>query len=151
MGMTTVDFGWALTGYLVLSLIILLATSFTTLGWIIHGLILLPIFSIVLVVWWLIASQTRTSRVRVRWWTWALVLLLQVATILVSPGNCYGWSQGKGCYSNLQILMGRAPRTGPAEASPWKPIASHVHSVALAYAACVVLAVSSTSIRGPAE
>lgn len=79
--MTTVDFGWALTDYLFVSLVLLFATSFTTFGWIIHGLILLPIFSIVLV--------------------------LPVATIRVSP---------------------------------------NVHTVALAYAASVVVAVASTAI-----
>lgn len=147
--MTTIAFGWALTAYLLISLIVLFATSFTTLGWIIHGLILLPIFLIVLVVWWLIAGQTRASRVRIRSWTWAIVLLLQVATILVSPGNCYGWSQGKSCYSNLQILMNQAPATGPGKMAPWTSIGSHVHTVALAYAGSVVLAVASTSIRSP--
>ncbi|AFY29467.1 hypothetical protein [Cyanobium gracile] len=94
--MTTVDFGWALTGYLFVSLVLLFASSFTTLGWImiIHGLILMPIFFIVLV--------------------------LRLATILVSPGNSYGWSQGKGCYSNVQIVTGRAPATGPGTIPAWK-------------------------------
>lgn len=144
--MTTVDFGWALTGYLFVSLVLLFATSFTTLGWIIHGLILLPIFSIVVIVWWWIAGQNPAGRVRVRYWIWAIVLVLQVATILVSPGNCYGWNQGKSCYSNLQIVMGRAPATGPGTTPAWKPLASNVHTVALAYAVSVVVAVASTSI-----
>jgi hypothetical protein len=144
--MTTVDFGFLLTGYCLLSLVLFLATSFTTLGWIIHGFILIPLYGLVVLIWWLVAAQIPARTVRLRRGLWAVVLVLQLATILASPGNCYAWKQGNRCYSNLQVLMGRAPAGGSSRAPHWSLVENNFHTMALAYGASVVLAVSCTSV-----
>jgi hypothetical protein len=147
MNIAMVELGWVLTGYIFVSFILFLITSFTTLGWIIYGLMLLPIYSIILLVWWLIVWQNHTKRARIRYWIWVIVLVLQVLTILASPGNCYGWSQGASCYSNLQIFLGHAPRNGSSNIPHWKPVENNFHTLVLAYGVSVVVALSGTSIE----
>lgn len=142
-----VKLGWALTVYIFVSFILFLITSFTSLGWITYGLMLLPIYAIILLVWWLIVWQNHTRGARIRYWIWSIVLVLQVATILASPGNCYGWSQGANCYSNLQMFLGNVPRNEPSKISHWKPIENNFPTLILAYGLSVAVALLSTSIE----
>jgi hypothetical protein len=145
--MTKLDFAWALTGYVLVSFVLFLATSFTTLGWILYVLILLPIYAVIVLARWLSLGRNHGDRVRTRIWIWPVVLVLQVAVLLTSPGNCYGWSQGDRCYSNLQIVMGQAPRSGPSKLARWKPVENSFHLFILAYGASLALAVSLTGAR----
>ncbi|PZU95669.1 MAG: hypothetical protein DCE90_12095 [Pseudanabaena sp.] len=142
-----VKLGWALTVYIFVSFILFLITSFTSLGWITYGLMLLPIYAIILLVWWLIVWQNRTREARIKYWSWSIALVLQVATMLASPGNCYGWSQGASCYSNLQIFLENLPRNEPINIPHWKSVENNFPRLVLAYGLSVAVALLSTSIE----
>ncbi|WP_071527308.1 hypothetical protein [Nodosilinea nodulosa] len=142
-----VKLGWAVTIYIFVSFFLFLMTSFTSLGWIVYGLIILPIYAAILLVWWLMVWQNPTKGVRIRYWIWSIVLVLQVSTILASPGNCYGWTQGANCYSNLQIFLGDVPRSGSSNIPHWKPLENNFPVLALAYGVSLVVALSFIIIK----
>uniref|UniRef100_B8HTT9 Uncharacterized protein n=1 Tax=Cyanothece sp. (strain PCC 7425 / ATCC 29141) TaxID=395961 RepID=B8HTT9_CYAP4 len=143
--MPLINLSWVFTAYLCLSFLIFLATSNTMLGWILYLFLLLPFFGFILLVWWLFAWQNRNKTARVKFWVWSIVLGLQVATIVVSPGNCYGFSQGNTCYSNFQILAGQAPPSGPSDAPHWKPIEDAFPGLLMAYGVAVLVGMVSTA------
>jgi len=134
-----VKLGWALTAYLFLSFILFLSASNTIAGGIIYLFILLPFYGIVLLGAWLFIGRNRTKTARIKYRIWIIVLALQVATILVSPGDCYGFKQGDRCYSNLQILI--SGRNLPH----WKLVEDAFLGFVLAYGVAVVVALFSTS------
>jgi len=138
--------GLVLTAYIFLSLILFLTTSFTITGWIVYGLLLLPFYATILLVSWLMIWQNRTKAARIKYWIWSIVLVLQVATILASPGNCYGVKHGASCYSNIQILLGNVPRNGFSNIPHWKQIEDAFSGLLLAYGASVVVGLATTSI-----
>lgn len=145
--MTMLDLGWIFTLYVFFSLALFFATSFTILGWIIYGLFLLPAYAIILLVWWLVVWENRDRKARLRPWLWVIVLLLQAAAILASPGHCYGWKQGSRCYSNLQVLVGHAPRGGGSAKIPhWTVVEDNFHTLVLAYGASLAVALAGTSM-----
>ncbi|MBW4622630.1 MAG: hypothetical protein KME17_25145 [Cyanosarcina radialis HA8281-LM2] len=141
-----VKLGWALTVYLGLSFVLFLATSNTIIGWIIYLFLLLPFYGIILLWWWFFVWQNRTKTARIKYWMWVLVLALQVTTILSSPGNCYRVKQGDRCYSNLQILLGNVPITGPGNSPHWNLIEDAFLGLVIAYGVALVVALLITSV-----
>jgi hypothetical protein len=142
-----IKLGQVLTVYIFLSFILFLTTSFTITGWIIYGILLLPFYATILLVSWLTVWQNRTKTAQIKYWIWGIVLVLQVATILASSGNCYGVKQGARCYSNIQILLGNVPRNGSSNLPHWQQIEDAFPKLLLAYGASVVVALATTSIR----
>lgn len=143
-----VKFGWAVTVYLVLSFILFLTTSFTMMGWIIYLFLLLPIYSIILLGLCFFVWRNRSKSIQVKCWIWQIVLVLQLATIIVSPGNCYGFTQGDRCYSHLQILAGGAPNQG-FSATPiphWKIVEDSFLGVTVAYGVALTIGIFSSSL-----
>jgi hypothetical protein len=91
--------------YAIVSLIVYLTTSFSALAGIIAFFSLIPFYG-VCVIWMLIAAiKKRNAKVRYYKAFIPLILIIQAAKILSSPASCYGWSQGKSCYSLLQFLL----------------------------------------------
>jgi hypothetical protein len=134
-----INLGWALTGYFCLSFVLFLALSNTIAGGIFYIFLLLPFYALVLLFWWIYVWSNRTRSARPKYWTWILVLVLQIATILTSPGNCYMFKQGANCYSNLQVIFGGVPRIGPSSAPHWKAAEDAFIVSLVAYGAAVVL------------
>ncbi len=138
-----VKFGWSLTAYLCLSALLFLITSNTLLGGIVYIFFILPIFAVLGLGWWIVVWRNPQGRVRLKYWLWAIVLGLQVVTIAVSPGNCFGVKQGDRCYSNLQIVLTNLERNGPNQAEHWPLVEDAFPGFALAYTVALVVAVSS--------
>jgi hypothetical protein len=141
-----VKLGWALTVYLFLSFALFLTTSNTIGGWIIYLFLLLPFYGIVLLGWWFFVLQNSTKTAKIKYWIWSIILVLQIATILTSPGNCFGIKQGNRCYSNLQILLGDVPSTGPSSSPHWNEVEDAFLGLLAAYGVALVVGLSRTSV-----
>ena len=131
--------GLLLTAYCGLSLVLFFLASNTIIGWIIYFVLLLPFYGLVLLGGWIFVwiNRRRTARLS---WLWALVLALQVAVLLTSPGNCYGSKQGDRCYSNLQVLFGNVARTGYHDVPHWRLAEDAFPGLVAAYDASMILA-----------
>uniref|UniRef100_B8HZP3 Uncharacterized protein n=1 Tax=Cyanothece sp. (strain PCC 7425 / ATCC 29141) TaxID=395961 RepID=B8HZP3_CYAP4 len=134
------QYGLAVTAYFGLSYVLFLSTSNTIVGGIVYLFLLLPFYATVLLILWIIVLQNRNKKVQIKKWIWGCVLLLQIITILVSPGNCFQAKEGSPCYSNLQILIGNAPRTGPGKVSHWTFVENAFPGLVFAYSVAVALA-----------
>lgn len=141
-----IKLGWALTVYLGLSFMVFLVMSNTINGWIIYFLLLLPFYGIVLLGWWIFIWRNHTKIARIKYWILSIVLVLQVATIVTSPGNCYGVKQGARCYSNLQILIGNVPSTGPSNSVHWNLVEDGWMGILAAYGVAFAIGLLSTSV-----
>jgi hypothetical protein len=91
--------------YILASLIIYLTTSFSSLAWIIAFLTLLPFYGICVIL--IICTTVKNRNATVQYSKKLLfpILIFQSIKILFSPASCYGWSQGKSCYSLIQKLL----------------------------------------------
>lgn len=134
--------GWALTIYFCLSAILFLATSNTISAGIIYVFLLFPYYAIVLFSWWIFVYENRTRTIRIKYWVWSVVLVLQVLTILISPGNCYQVKGGNRCYSNLQILLTDVPRFGASDTSHWVLAENAFFVLVAAYGVAVLVGLS---------
>ncbi len=141
-----IKLGWALTVYLCLSFALFITTSNTILGGIVYLFLLLPFYGIVLVGWWSFVWQNRTETAKIKYWIGGIVLVLQVATILASPGNCFGVKQGNRCYSNLQILLSDVPSTGSSSSPHWNQVEDAFLGLLAAYGVALVVGLSRTSV-----
>ncbi|NJK52010.1 MAG: hypothetical protein HC936_02840 [Leptolyngbyaceae cyanobacterium SU_3_3] len=139
-------FGWILTVYLCLSFALFLITSYTIAAWIIYLFLLPPFYGVVLRGCWVWIWKNRTLTAKIKYWIWGIVLVLQIATILASPGNCFGVKQGAQCYSNLQILLSDVPRTGPSNSPHWKQVEDAFLGLLAAYGVALVVGLLRTSI-----
>jgi hypothetical protein len=137
--------GWALTVYICLSFVLFLIRSNTISGAILYFFLLLPFYGVVLVAGWSWVWKNRAKTAKIKHWIWGIVLMLQGATVLTSPGNCFGIKQGSRCYSNLQILLGDVPNTGFSNSPHWTLVEDAFLGFLLAYG--VVLVVGLTQIR----
>lgn len=138
--------GWALTVYLGLSFVLFLIQSNTISGWSIYLFLLLPFYGIILVLGWSWVWKNRTQKAKIKYWIWGVVLVLQGATILTSPGNCFGVKQGSRCYSNLQILLGDVPKTGFSSSPHWTLVEDAFLGFLLAYGVALVIGLLQTSV-----
>ena len=78
-----------------------------------YAIIVLPCF-------WRVKLQPKwTKPIPFRPWIWAMILPLQLAIMAVSPGNCYGWKQGKICYSNIQLWVEHLPKDTTLNVPYW--------------------------------
>ncbi len=77
-------------------------------AWLVYIFILLPFYLL-----WIIyligisIENSKNQKVTIRYrkfWLYSIVAF-QILTILSSPANCYGWKQGKACYSLIQALL----------------------------------------------
>ncbi len=125
-----------LTIYIFVSFILFFAASNTITGGIFYLFLLLPFYGTILVAWWLTSWQNRRKIFQLRsfkYWIVGIVLFLQIATLLVSPANCYGFKQGSRCYSNLQVMLSDVPRSGFSDAPHWELVEDSFLIFLLAY------------------
>ncbi|MCM1981725.1 hypothetical protein [Lyngbya confervoides] len=147
--MSATRLAWCFTLYLAVSFILFLMASNTILGAIAYLFLLLPFYGILLILCWLLAWRHRGNSVTVKRWIWGLVLGLQVLTLLASPGNCFSFKQGDRCYSNLQILAGRASRSGPQTIPHWHIVEDAFPALLVAYGVSVATGLLKTSVTPP--
>ncbi|MDA0672095.1 MAG: hypothetical protein O3C67_00095 [Cyanobacteria bacterium] len=143
--MSLIKLGCLFSGYLCLSLVIFFGVSNTVLSGIFYIFFLLPLYGVVLLGAWYFIWRYRTRRARVKWWIWGVVLGLQIATLLASPGNCYNVKQGDRCYSNLQILVSDIPRTGASTAPHWPWVEDAFPGLLFAYGTGLFIGLTQVS------
>lgn len=73
-------------------------------------------------------------------------MALQLATILTSPGNCFGAKQGDRCYSNLQVLAGNVSRTGQNNVSHWRLVEDAFPGFVIAYDVAMIVGLWRVSV-----
>ena len=131
-----IKFALLLTVYIVVSCILFLVVSNTIAGWIFYLFLLMPFYGIILLICWVASWQNRRKKYQfrnIKYWILGMVLSLQLATLLVSPANCYGFKQGSRCYSNLQVVLTDVPRTGFSNAPHWQAVEDAFFGFLLAY------------------
>jgi hypothetical protein len=143
-----IKLGFLLTLYLCLSFGLFLVTSFTVTAGILYLFLLLPFYGLLLLICWSVIWLNRSQTAKIKWGIWSLVLVLQIATILASPGNCYGVKQGDRCYSNLQVIVSNLPRTGPNSAPHWQLVEDAFPALLAGYGVALVIGVRQTKLMG---
>jgi hypothetical protein len=141
-----IKLGLLLTLYLCLSFGLFMVTSFTITAGILYLFLLLPFYGLLLLICWIIIWRNRSQTAKIKWGIWSLVLVLQIATILASPGNCYGVKQGDRCYSNLQVIVSNLPRTGPNSVPHWQLVEDAFPALLAAYGVALVIGVRQTKV-----
>lgn len=103
---------WKFTGFFVLyvitSVILHFGIANTIPAWLFYLFLLLPFYLLCLVYLVGISIEhwkQRQTTIRYRKFLLYPVVIFQILTILFSPTNCYGWKQGKACYSFIQSLL----------------------------------------------
>lgn len=139
-----VKFGLGFTAYILFSFSLFLAASNTISGGIVYLFLLLPFYGVVLLLTWIFIAKNRTRTVKIKYKIWGIVLLLQLAALLTSPGNCYGVKQGSRCYSNLQVLIENIPRTGYSNLPHWTLVEDAFLGFLLGYAIALLWGILST-------
>jgi hypothetical protein len=99
--------------YVLASLTVYFTTSFTIPTWIAYLFILLPFYGCVLLYTLALTWKHQRSRIRYKLQPLYLSILFQVLMVLASPSSCYGWKQGKACYSLIQALFVTNLRSSP--------------------------------------
>ncbi|MBM0740692.1 hypothetical protein JOY44_03500 [Phormidium sp. CLA17] len=91
--------------YAFVSLAVYFTASFTIPAWLIYFFFLLPFYLICIV--YLMDLNLRHYQKSLRYKRLPLFLsvIFQLLIILTSPTSCYGWSQGKACYSFIQTHL----------------------------------------------
>jgi hypothetical protein len=140
-----IKFGLVLTIYFCLSVVLFLIASPTIISAIVYFFLLFPLYAIALAWLWIIVLQNRTKTLQIKYWIWSIALVLQAATVLISPGNCFRAKEGAPCYSNLQILLGNAPRSGPSDIPHWTLVEHAFPGLLLAYGVAVLVGLWSVA------
>ncbi|AFY37584.1 hypothetical protein Lepto7376_1228 [[Leptolyngbya] sp. PCC 7376] len=147
-----IKLGLLWTGYLILSFVIFLLASFTINGWIVYIFVLLPLYGLILLFGWLRLLKHRNERAQFSHGRWLTVIVLQIAVLLTSPGNCYMANQGARCYSNFQILFDNVPQSGMVLNAPhWIIVEDSFYGFVLAYCVALIIGVWSTKFKTDRE
>jgi len=90
------------TGYVIVSLAVYFTASFTIPAWLIYFFFLVLFYLICILYLFNFNLKHYQESLRYRRLSLFLSLVFQLLIILASPINCYGWNQGKACYSFIQ-------------------------------------------------
>ena len=90
--------------YVVVSFLVCLIIANTIAAWIFYFLLLAPAYLLCIAYVISIAVTKRHHTIRFHTLSVLPVLGFQGLMILTSPASCYGWKQGRACYSLLQSL-----------------------------------------------
>ncbi|WP_146138441.1 hypothetical protein [Chamaesiphon polymorphus] len=134
--------------YIILSLVIYLTTSFTSPAWIVAFFVLLPFYGICLLS--LLARATKNWKVKIKYRTFLLipVSIFQLVKIISSPASCYGWHQGKSCYSLIQALLTTENiRTFARTPAPWQIVELAFPVTLVLYLLSIVALLRSIRVR----
>lgn len=135
--------------YTIASMIVYLTSSFSALSWLIGIFILLPIYFICVVCIVVVTLNNRNSRIKYYGISIVPILILQTVVILTSPASCYGWSQGKSCYSLIQSLLGKENLRSFADVPHWQ-MAEDIFPIALLlYLGSLVVLLATIRIQHP--
>jgi len=91
--------------YTFISLIICFTVANTALAWLIYLFSLLPVYIICAAYFVFVSFKHFQKKIRFRKILLLPVLTAQILMILSSPANCYGWNQGRSCYSFIQAYL----------------------------------------------
>ena len=110
--------------YAFISLIIYFTSAFTTLGWLSYMFSVLPVYLVFAAYFITSSFRHYQKRIQVKIFLLLPMIAFQILMIISSPANCYSWSQGRSCYSliqvylshdNLNVIQGSAPHWVIAE------------------------------------
>ncbi|MGD1942842.1 MAG: hypothetical protein ACFB0G_16165 [Leptolyngbyaceae cyanobacterium] len=142
--MKTLPFAFMLTAYCSVSFALFAIISNTLMGGLVYLFLLLPIYGLSVLAGWIFVWQYWGKTVQIKRRYWSVVLALQTLTCLTSPGNCFGVKQGDRCYSNLQILVGQASRSGMNTAPHWPLVEDAFYGLAIAYSIALIVSLVKT-------
>lgn len=91
--------------YALASLAAYFTTSFTIPAWLIYLFILSPFYIVCILYLISFSLKHRQEMLRYRRLPLYLSVISQFLIILTSPASCYGWNQGKACYSFIQTHL----------------------------------------------
>lgn len=93
------------TVYVIVSLAVYFTASFTIPAWLTYFFSLVPFYLICIL--YLLNFNLRHYQELLRYRRLPLLLsiVFQLLIILTSPTSCYGWTQGKACYSFIQTYL----------------------------------------------
>ncbi|OKH13783.1 hypothetical protein [[Limnothrix rosea] IAM M-220] len=139
--------GLAWTAYLILSFAIFLGLSNTLHAAIAYIFLLAPFYGVIGIIGGAISLKNRHKIPIFNRVIWIIIFILQSLISLTAAGNCYNFKQGSPCYSNLQILIGNAPRFGASDIPHWIIVEHAFFGFLAAYAVALVMGVWSTKFK----
>jgi hypothetical protein len=138
------EFWFCFLGYLLLSTLLFMGSSFTMLAWIVYLFFLLPFYGFLILLLAALTSRYRGYRLQVKPLFLVLVLVSQILAIIVSPGNCYGFKQGNQCYSLAQVWWGNLGEISFQNQPPhWSAIEQSFLPLLVIYGFLLVLSIST--------
>ena len=93
------------TVYVIVSLAVYFTASFTIPAWLIYVFFLVPFYLICILYLFNFNLRHYQKSLRCKRLPLFLSLVFQLLIILTSPTSCYGWKQGKACYSFIQTHL----------------------------------------------
>lgn len=138
--------------YIVASLFVYLITSFSSPAWLLAIFIFLPFYS--LCVASIISTNLKNRHATVRYNKYLLgcILLFQSVKILASPASCYGWNQGRSCYSFIQEILSNENLNDFANKTPhWDIVEASFPIAVVLYLITIVLFLATLRIHKVAE
>ncbi len=93
--------------YIIVSLVVAASIAFTGAAWIIYFFSLLPLYLICTLYCLVLYVNHRRKKVNFKLTYWSSIPISQFLFILTSPAECYGWHQGRACYSFIQAQFDR--------------------------------------------
>ena len=133
--------------YALSSLFIFATVAFTEAAALAYLFILLP-FYLACILYCLKLSlehHYQTIRFERSWVLWSLIG--QGLVVLSSPADCYGWHQGRACYSFLQVHLGSIDVQG--ETPHWSLVELMFPIAGLLYILFVIAALKSIRFEDP--
>lgn len=138
--------------YTVASLFVYLLTSFSSPAGLIAIFILLPFYSLCVASIVSTNWKNRHAKVRYNQYLLGCALLLQGLKILTSPASCYGWNQGRSCYSFIQDLLSNENLRDFANKTPhWDMVEATFPIALILYLAALAVLLSTIRIHKVAE
>jgi hypothetical protein len=91
--------------YALVSFVVFLMAAFTGSAGLAYLFIILPFYIICLLYCLSLGLKDRRGTIKVSRRSWCRSLICQCLVVLTSPADCYGWHQGRACYSFLQTHL----------------------------------------------
>lgn len=119
------------TIYFLTSLAVYFTTAFTTPAWLTYSFILVPLYITCLLYLIKLGLKHRQKTLQYQRLPLYLSVISQLLIILTSPASCYGWHQGKLCYSFLQLHLTEDSLTNFQDTPPHWTIVEFMFAIAL--------------------
>lgn len=119
------------TIYTLTSLAVYFTTAFTIPAWLTYSFIFVPLYITCLLYLINLGLKHRQKMLRYQRLPLYLSVFFQLLIILTSPASCYGWHQGKLCYSFLQLHLTEDSLTNFQDTPPHWMIVEFMFAIAL--------------------